>query len=91
MTYVTCRLTAKNRDQLRNPTLGIKYGIPLASRSSYFFTGFTIKQSQQQQQQQPFSDHLSSGVVSGTTVRALVLGCFSQKKLKIELKNNAKK
>jgi len=22
MTYVTCRLTAKNRDQLRNPTLG---------------------------------------------------------------------
>jgi len=21
MTYVTCRLTAKNRDQLRNPTL----------------------------------------------------------------------
>ena len=22
LTYVTCRLTAKNRDQLRNPTLG---------------------------------------------------------------------
>ena len=22
MTHVTCRLTAKNRDQLRNPTLG---------------------------------------------------------------------
>ena len=37
-----------------------------------------------------------SGVVSGTTVRALVLralvlGRFSQKKLKIELKDNAKK
>jgi len=31
-----------------------------------------------------------SGVVSGTTVRALVLGRFSQKKLKIELKDNAK-
>jgi len=30
-------------------------------------------------------------VVSGTTVRALVLSCFSQKKLKIELKDNAKK
>jgi len=30
-----------------------------------------------------------SGVVSGTTVRALVLGRFSQKKLKIELKDNA--
>jgi len=32
-----------------------------------------------------------SGVVSGTTVRALVPGRFSQKKLKIELKDNAKK
>jgi len=30
-----------------------------------------------------------SAVVSGTTVRALVLGRFSQKKLKIELKDNA--
>ena len=30
MTLVTCRLTAKNRDQLRNPTLGnvIEYGLP---------------------------------------------------------------
>jgi len=32
----------------------------------------------------------SSGVVSGTTVRALVLGRFSQKII-IELKDNAKK
>jgi len=32
-----------------------------------------------------------SGVVSGTTVRALVLGRFRQKKLKIELKDYAKK
>jgi len=39
MTYVTCRLTAKNRDQLRNHTLGTrslwvralpKYTVPLA-------------------------------------------------------------
>ena len=29
MTHVTCRLTAKNRDQPRNPTLGIEYGLPL--------------------------------------------------------------
>ena len=29
MTHVTCRLTAKNRDQLRNPTLSIEYGLPL--------------------------------------------------------------
>jgi len=27
MTRVTCRLTAKNRDQLRNPTLGNRYGL----------------------------------------------------------------
>jgi len=33
----------------------------------------------------------SSSVVSGTTVRALVLGRFDQKKIKIELKDNAKK
>jgi len=31
MTHVTCRLTAKNRDQLRNPTLGIEYGLPFLS------------------------------------------------------------
>jgi len=35
------------------------------------------------------SSNSVSGVVSGTTVRALVLGRFSQKK--IELKDNAKK
>jgi len=30
MTHVTCRLTAKNFDQLRNPTLDIiEYGLPL--------------------------------------------------------------
>ena len=33
----------------------------------------------------------TSGVVSGTMVRALVLDRFIQKKLKIELKVNAKK
>jgi len=35
-------------------------------------------------------DVCCSGVVSGTTVRALVLGRFNQKKIKIELKDNAK-
>ena len=36
MTHVTCRLTAKNRDQLRNPTLGnrVGYGLPLPFTSS---------------------------------------------------------
>jgi len=29
MTHVTCRLTAKNRNQLRNPTLVIEYGLRL--------------------------------------------------------------
>jgi len=27
MTHVTCRLTAKNRDQLRNPTIGNRVGL----------------------------------------------------------------
>ena len=27
MTRITCRLTAKNRDQLRNPTLGNRVGL----------------------------------------------------------------
>jgi len=34
MTHVTCRLTAKNRDQLRNPTLG--------NRVRATFTFFTL-------------------------------------------------
>ena len=34
MTHVTCRLTAKNRDQLRNPTLG--------NRVRASFTFFTL-------------------------------------------------
>jgi len=38
----------------------------------------------------PSSLLTTGGVVSGTTVRTLVLGRFSQKKLKIELKDNAK-
>ena len=29
MTHVTCRLTAKNRDQLRNSHSVIEYGLPL--------------------------------------------------------------
>jgi len=28
VTHVTCRLTGRNRDQLRYPKLGIEYGIP---------------------------------------------------------------
>jgi len=34
MTHVTCRLTAKNRDKLRNPTLG--------NRVSATYTFFTV-------------------------------------------------
>jgi len=29
LTHATCRLTAKNRDQLRNPTIAIEYGLPV--------------------------------------------------------------
>ena len=38
MTHVTCRLTAKNRDQLRNPTLG-----NLVWATFTFYLRFTIK------------------------------------------------
>ena len=34
MTHVTCRLTAKNRDQLRNPTL--EYGLPFYTLPTTF-------------------------------------------------------
>jgi len=34
MTHVTCRLTAKNRDQLRNPCSVIEYGLPLPLREA---------------------------------------------------------
>jgi len=37
MTHVTCRLTAKNRDQLRNPTLGSRVW-------TTFFTFYTMQQ-----------------------------------------------
>ena len=37
MTHVTCRLTAKNRDQLRNPTLGIRVSM------GYLFTYHHVK------------------------------------------------
>ena len=39
MTHVTCRLTAKNRDQFRNPTLGNRvwdYGQPFLPQASAF-------------------------------------------------------
>jgi len=39
MTDVTCRLTAKNRDQLWNATLGNQYGLPLP-----FLHDFTLIQ-----------------------------------------------
>jgi len=38
MTHVTCRLTAKNRDQLRNPTLGNRvwatFTLPVGNESA---------------------------------------------------------
>jgi len=39
MTHVTCRLTAKNRDQLRNPTLGNREWASF----TFLYTGWTKK------------------------------------------------
>ena len=36
MTHITCRLTAKNRDQLRNPTIGNLH-LPLYLLSIFLF------------------------------------------------------
>ena len=170
MTHVTCRLTAKNRDQLRNPTLGNRVwatfftfsvsshdlgqglgseadnhddsfqsgevsvaegGQNILLHSSIADTGDLLHKRFNPHAQRhttaghgragiaspvminvtssrtvPLTYHWQqycvkwhghtgccpgSGVVSGTTVRALVLGRFRQKKLKIELKDNAKK
>ena len=40
MTHVTCRLTAKNRDQLRNPTLGSRVWAIFTFIMSNGVTGF---------------------------------------------------
>jgi len=40
MTHVTCRLTAKNRDQLRNPTLRNQ----LWATFTFFYMGASNKQ-----------------------------------------------
>ena len=40
MTHVTCRLTAKNRDQLRNPTLGNRVWATFTFYYCYYYFGF---------------------------------------------------
>jgi len=47
MTHVTCRLTAKNRDQLRNPTLGNRVWatfsfLPYSGVARKFFVGAKV-------------------------------------------------
>jgi len=47
MTHVTCKLTAKNRDQFRNPTLG-KRGLPFTFYLTYnIHSKFTMQQAGQ--------------------------------------------
>ena len=49
MTHVTCRLTAKNQDQLRNHRSVIEYGLPLLfSRKSEFSCCTVVKLTQNQ-------------------------------------------
>ena len=44
MTHVTCRLTAKNRDQLRNPTLGNRVWatFTLFSYGPLYYSAWTV-------------------------------------------------
>ena len=40
MTHITCRLTAKNRDQLRNPTLGNRVWAAFLRLQSFLFDSY---------------------------------------------------
>jgi len=42
MTHVTCRLTAKNWDQLRNLRSVIEYGLPELDSEDYWFGPYKI-------------------------------------------------
>jgi len=42
MTHVTCWLTAKNRDLLRNPTLGNRVGDTFTFTFTFTFNAFSI-------------------------------------------------
>ena len=59
MTHSTCRLTAKNRDQLRNPTLGNRVW---ATFTFYQCTTLLSQIHKQQQQQHTPVQHLDLSV-----------------------------
>ena len=43
MTHITCRLTAKNRDQLRNPTLGNRVWVAFIFRTRSLVTRVSVR------------------------------------------------
>jgi len=49
MTHVTCRLTAENRDQLRNPTLGIRVWATFTFLPSVARGGLTARRTRTKQ------------------------------------------
>jgi len=52
MTHVTCRLTAKNRDQLRNPALGNRVlPLPFIIIIIHFISGSKARKTQQAKRQ----------------------------------------
>jgi len=61
MTHITCRLTAKNRDQLQNPTLGNRVW---ATFTFFYQKGKAILD---------FNEKTDDGVSGWQTVRGLVL------------------
>jgi len=80
MTHVTCRLTAKNRDQLRNPTLGnrvwatftfLLYSYRLYT---YAFSAFTLLVGRQEGH--PACKNLSGQVLAWLSVGSEVQTCI---------------
>ena len=65
MTHVTCRLTAKNRDQLRNPTLGNRVW---AAFRPYLFIGLVLPCLSVLHTTQSLSQHDLAGKKATSTV-----------------------
>jgi len=68
MTHITCRLTAKNRDQLRNPTLGNRVWATLnfLHWSSVFYVAVCLRRSGRRRK---FRCRLEHAKAAGSVVR----------------------
>jgi len=76
MTHITCRLTAKNQDQLRNPTLGNRVWatfFTIALLTVFAFSALTLLV--WQQEGHPACKKLSGGVLAWLSVWSEMQTC----------------